>query len=317
MSVEYTSNTGAVSTTEFDEFGPWIEVLRSADAVPRLFADFPIDFDASSLVLKIPRNISRRDALPTMHLYDHVVIAEQSALTVLTRAGDDQNAGYDGLRIPYEKIASITDSVNLLDGVLTIRTVDGAIFPIAYNGSSEKIIADLLEQVRDAIRRTQPAPLPTIRKARPMTTLARLELDDLGKKDVSFVTAYREMQRREPGLRLLAAHGRSIIATAGDAFSQAAHLAYPATLHGVVLCATNDELQVLARREWIVRRGAPIVSRVRTVIPFHSLTAIERAEHPGYLGVDVVTIVSGAARVEVVLPRDSLAVHALGELAPR
>ena len=319
VSVEYTSNTGVVSSAEFDAFGPWIEVLRSPEAVPRLYAGYPIDFEASRLVLKVPRNLSRRDAHPSMHLYDHILIVGDGELTVLSRTGGDRgDANFTESRIDYAAIAAITDSVNLLDGILSIQTVDGQMHTVIYNGSSEKVIADFSDQVREQVRRTRPAPLPTVRgTSRGMTAIAPLELDDLGKKDVALVTSFRDLVRADAGLRLLAAHGRSIVATSGDALAQAAHLAYPATLHGIVVSANNDELQLLSRRDWIVRRGAPVVSRVRTVIPFHTLSAVEIAPHPDYRDVDVVALVAGVARVVVVVPRNSVAERALAELAPQ
>ena len=319
VSAEYISNTGVVSSAEFDAFGPWIEVLRSPESVPRLYAGYPIDFEATRLVLKVPRNLSRRDAHPSMHLYDHILIVGDTELTVLSRTGGDRgDANFTESRIGFAAIAAITDSVNLLDGILTVQTVDGQTHTVIYNGSSEKVIAGFIDQVREQIRRSRPAPLPTVRGAsRPMTAIATLDLDDLGKKDVSLVTSFRDLVRADAGLRLLAAHGRSIVASSGDALSQAAHLAYPATLHGIVVCANNDELQLLSRRDWIVRRGAPVVSRVRTVIPFHTLSGVTVAPHPQYQNVDVVTLGAGSATVVVVVPRDSLAERALVDFAPR
>jgi hypothetical protein len=56
---------------------------------------------------------------------------------------------------------------------------------------------------------------------------------------------------------------------------------------------------------------------VRTVIPFHTLSAVSVAPHPHYQNVDVVTLVAGAAKIVVVVPRDSLAERALLDFAPR
>jgi len=79
-----TASHRAVSTAEFDAFGPWIDEVRTASAVPRLYRDYPLDLDAARLVLKVPRNIARRDALPTMDLYDHLLVVGPHDLTVLS-----------------------------------------------------------------------------------------------------------------------------------------------------------------------------------------------------------------------------------------
>ena len=70
---------------EYARFGPWVDEIASADELPRLYRDHPIDFAAALLVLKVPRNIARRDARPDMDLYDHVVVLEPDRLTVLSR----------------------------------------------------------------------------------------------------------------------------------------------------------------------------------------------------------------------------------------
>lgn len=62
-----------MSTTrvsEYDRFGPWIDEVLDLEDVPRLFRSHPVDFDAARLVLKVPRDIARRDANAAMNLYD-------------------------------------------------------------------------------------------------------------------------------------------------------------------------------------------------------------------------------------------------------
>lgn len=77
----------AASTPEYDAFGPWVDPVRSAEEVPPLYRDHPVDLAASRLVLKVPRDIARRDATPDMDLYDHLLVLEADALTVLSRRG--------------------------------------------------------------------------------------------------------------------------------------------------------------------------------------------------------------------------------------
>ena len=67
--------------SEYDAFGPWIYEVHNVDELPRLYQNAGIDPTTCSLVLKIPRNIERRDATPDMHLYDHLVSAAAATST--------------------------------------------------------------------------------------------------------------------------------------------------------------------------------------------------------------------------------------------
>ena len=72
-------------TTEYARFGPWVDEVTTPDDVPRLYRDHPIDLTSTRLVLKVPRNIARRDAHPGMDLYDHLLVLDDARLTVLSR----------------------------------------------------------------------------------------------------------------------------------------------------------------------------------------------------------------------------------------
>ncbi len=56
----------ATRVSEYDRFGPWIDEVLDLEDVPALFRDHAIDFDTARLVLKVPREIARRDATADM-----------------------------------------------------------------------------------------------------------------------------------------------------------------------------------------------------------------------------------------------------------
>ena len=283
-------------SAEFDAFGPWVDQVRNATEVPGLYRDFPVDFAASRLVLKVPRNISRRDALPTMDLYDHLIVVAPAALTVLSRTGDT----FTEVGVAHDQVAAITDWVNLLDARLVIRTLAGEVVTVAYNGSSNDEVTTLVDLLRRLANRAQP------RRRHPApAALPQLGLDDLGRKDALIVTTFRELAKREPGVRLVAAHGRSAVKSRTGAVARLLDLFVPATLHACAIGISDTELHVVSRREWIVRGGAPVVSRARTVIALEALTGAAVADHPRYLGVSVVTLAAGRARIEFAVPESS------------
>jgi len=306
-------NATQVNLAEFDAFGPWIDVVSDASEIPRLYRGFPVDFATAELVLKVPRNISRRDADPAMDLYDHLIVVGDAQLTVLSR----HDAWYSELTVGFEQIAIIVDSVNLLDGVFTLHTLSGQTVSFVYNGASEKVVARLVDLLRRREQAAIPALLPGAR--RPAITgdpLPPLGLDDLGKKDAVFVTSYGELLGREPGLRLLAAHGRRVLAVTGGVAVTVAHLVKPAVLNGALLCATETELQLISRRDWITRNGAPEVSRSRTIVPLAKLTGVTSRPHPLYSGAQVVTLAAGGSSIEIVLPAESPLGEVLLRAAP-
>ena len=300
------SVTDQTSSAEFDAFGPWVDPVFDAAGMPALYRDYPVDFDASRLVLKVPRNISRRDALPTMHLYDHLIVVGPAALIVLSRTDD----GYAESSIGYGDIAVIRDSVDLVDGRFSIHTRTGATLSVAYNGSSQQVISRLTDVLRElALAATSGRPdvaLPSV-TAPP----APLDLLDLGKQDVGLVTSYFDLHRHEAGARLLAAHGRSTLTPNGGLLGRALHALYPMTLHGAVLCRTDRELQIVGRRSWLVRGNTPDLSRSLTSIPLAAIDAITARPHPKYLAVTVVGLSLGAFTFDLLLPTGSAAEQAL------
>lgn len=297
------TTAGNARSAEYDAFGPWIDVVTDRDDIPRLYREFPLDLAAAELVLKVPRAISRKDATPSMDLYDHLIVVGPEQLTVLSRG---QGAGFSELTVGFEQIAIIEDRTNLLDGLLTIRTLSGETLSFAYNGASEKIVARLVDLLRGREQAAVPAlPPGSLLPALPSAPLPPLGLDDLGRKDAVLVTAFRDLAGREPGLRLLAAHGRRALAVTGGTMTTMSHLVKPAVLHGALLCATGSELQVLSRGVWIVRGGAPVLSRARTIVPLAKLEAVTSRTHPGYPDVAILTLVVGGSSIEVVVPSAS------------
>jgi hypothetical protein len=295
------------STAEYDAFGPWIDEVHSADELPRLYRDYPVDLDSALLVLKFPRDISRRDASPAMHLYDHLAIVDAERLTILSRTGD----GYRELSVAHGDVAAIADRVNLLDARLSLHTTSGDVLDLPYNGSS----SDAVRALVDLLREMQPS--STRGGLADVATVPPLGLDDLGRSDAMFVTAYRELAAREPDVRLLAAHGRERVARRGGALSRLVDVVLPVTLHGAVVAAGAGDLQVLSRWDSLVRGGAPVLSRARTIVRLGAVTSVTTTEHPRFLGVTVVRLGFAAGGIELPVPTGSAAEWVLRAVTAR
>jgi hypothetical protein len=293
-------------SAEFDAFGPWVDQVRSAAEVPGLYREYPVDFAASRLVLKVPRNISRRDALPTMDLYDHLIIVAPAAFTVLSRTG----SSFTERSLDYADIVAITDTVDLVDGRLSIFTRAGDTLAVPYNGSSQEVITRLIDVLGEL---TRAAPRAAAVVTLPATDAPpALDLLGLGKQDVGLVTSYFDLLRHHFGASLLAAHGRAGLIPRGGMLTRAVHALYPMTLHGAVLCRTEGELHILGRKAWLVRGNAPDLSRSHSTIPLGAIDRVTVAPHPKYLAAVVVTVRLGEATFDIVLPEGSAAERALG-----
>jgi hypothetical protein len=133
-----------VRSAEYDAFGPWILPVTAIGEVPPLFRDHPVDLAASHLVLKFPRNIARRDANPSMDLYDHLVIVDDVATTVLSR----RPAGYTVRTVAHDTICAIDYGTDLLDGWITVHgSADGSpgappALTLGYVGTSQDVVEE-------------------------------------------------------------------------------------------------------------------------------------------------------------------------------
>lgn len=306
----------APSTPEYDAFGPWVDPVRSAEEVPALYRDHPVDLAASRLVLKVPRDIARRDATPDMDLYDHLLVLGPDRFTALSRSTvPAAGRRYDVREIPYDRVAAVQTSVDLLDGRLTVHALTGTPVPVRFSGAS----ADVVEQLVDLLRvlawpvpaTGDPAPHdPTVRT--PGT--ARLDRRALGDKEIGLVSAYREVADREPGLKALAAHRRQTVQPSGGGPARLVHLLRPMTVQAAVVASEGRELQVFGRRSWLVRGRTPVHSESRLVLPLERLTEVATRTHAVYRDVAVVTLRAGDTALDLPVPADSDAHRVLAAL---
>jgi hypothetical protein len=297
-----------VSTAEYDAFGPWIDEVRTPSDVPPLYRDHPLDLAAARLVLKVPRNIARRDALPTMDLYDHLLVVGPHDLTVLSR----QDGGYGQFTLGYDRIVAIQDSVNLLAGRLTMHTLADPAWSIPYNGSSYRVVETLVRLLRDLALETIPAsgsaPSPG---SWPSATAQTPDLGSLEGSDMALVTSCRDLLGGEPAMRLLAAHARRVLAPRGGALTRALHAVRPMTLQGALVLASTKEVQVLHRRDWLVRGNRPVHSLARSVLLLGRLDAVTARQDACYAGVSVVTMCAGTSSIDLPVPSGSVAERVL------
>lgn len=279
------------AAAEHEAFGPWIDRVRTFDDVPRLYRDAGIDPAAQRMVLKVPRNIDRRDAVPGMHLYDHLIAVGWETLTVLQRRGDS----YEHLVVPLDQVAALESSVNLLDGRLRIHTVDGGSVAVGYNAADDTPVRELITLLREMYAPLDPAASDMAAAGRGRTTL------DLGAEDIGLVNAYRQAVAEEPGMVLVNATPRRRVAAAGTVGRTRDRLR-PVTLHAGITVADNREVQVIHRRDWFTTGPAKVRSVATTVVPRCRISGLRVLPHERYQGVNVLVAEAGLGSVAIPVP---------------
>ncbi|QIS40959.1 hypothetical protein GW571_01725 [Clavibacter capsici] len=278
-------------TAEHDAFGPWIDTVRTIDEVPRLFRPHGVDPFAARLVLKVPRDIPRRDTDPSMDLYEHLIVLGGRELEVLSRDG----SGYRVRRIPFADLVAVRDRVDLLDGLLTLHAADGDELRIPFNGASADVVVDLTELL--VALAGEAGGIPDGTPARAERVAPRI---DLGTDEAGVASAYFDLAARDPRLRYLSSRPRTpLVPTATGAAGLLRRLR-PMSLAGAVAACTPRELLILTRRDPVLRRRTATLSIDRLRILRHAISSTTAEPHARWVGMSTVTIRAGAASFELV-----------------
>ncbi len=298
-------------TEEFDAFGPWVLPVTTADEVPRLFRPHAGDPTTAQAMIKVPRKISRRDANPSMDLYEHLLVVRDGTVVLLTRT-PSQTGGVHQRSVALDRLVGLEESVDLLDGRLVLHPADGPVLRVSFNGASRDTVEALVAVVRQrwqqgaghAAPERDPHPVP-------------LGLRDLG-PDVALVTEYRALIAAEPGMRLLGAHPRRVVrpgaeggAVSAGGLTRFLHSLWPMHLQGAVVCSDGRELVVIHRRPWWTRGSRPVNSLARTIVPIDRAGPLVVVDHPEYDNVLLARLAGGV--VEFPMPVGSPSEVALRE----
>jgi len=319
--------------SEYDRFGPWIDKVTEKEDLPRLYRDHPIDFTVERLVLKVPRNITRRNATPEMDLYDHVIMLGQDQLTVLSRrlgrpsiegspATDMADGrGYSVVTVQLADVVAIRDALNLLDGRLSVSTSEGTPIRIVYHGAASDVVANLVSMLREATCTGPASPVGSALLA-VGGPLARPAVAPLKRPiDPFLASAFLDAHIANPRLSVWAAHGsrHPALNVAGlkGTVQRLKHAISPVTLHGALFAADEAAMDVFGRHSWLLRGRVPNYSTSHLVIPFSAPDRLDLAPHPLYPDVIVATIGAGKWRQTLPVPRGSAAEQLLRDAASR
>lgn len=275
------------STPEYDAFGPWVLPVSTPDQVPPVFRAHPIDFTRAHDVLKVPRDVLRRDVTPRSHLYDFLLVLDADGLEVLTRVGHR----FAVQRIERDRIAAVDSGTELLDGWLTVLGVDGTRIDVRFNGASLPMMTDLADRLIGWSDRAAPA------------AVAPLDQEALGWHDVGLVNAHNTLPAQEDPRRVRAAYPETTPEVQHRSWLQRL-LHGPAHLSGAVVSSDARHTVVIARREWVRRSRKPDLSLRRVVLPGRQASVRSSAAHPFLDDVVELRLRLGSADLGLTVPAD-------------
>jgi len=293
---------------EYERFGPWIDEVTTPGEVPRLFRSHPLDLSTARLVLKVPRNVARRDVRAGADLYDHLLVVDDRDLTVLSRRPAEPGT-FTVRTLALDGLASVRDVVSLLDAHLTVASRDGTSVTVPYNGSAREHVTRLVDELRGAVAGAQPTPLALALQRAGSELVASERLLDTGGSDGGLLADLAAVRRTQPHVVPWTGHGRVVLRPVGGGFATLVQRAVqsPMTLHGAVLAADGTALEVLGRHEWLVRGRTPVSSSSRLVVPWSALDAVRLVPHERYPDAVVVTFVAGRDATRIAVPAGSAA----------
>ena len=112
--------------------------------MPPIFVPYYKEQENCLLLIKVPRNIDRKDTKPGMNLYDYVIGMYEAYGYILKRKDKE----IEEIKFSYDRVEGIENYRDLLLGLLTIHLTNYDII-IRYNTVSEDIILQLVKIIRD------------------------------------------------------------------------------------------------------------------------------------------------------------------------
>ena len=153
---------------EYDAFGPWIyEIKAECDTPKRFCAACAPHYDARFL-LKVPRNIERRDARPGMDLYVAVLAVHDLGLSLM-QLTDESVVTQD---FAWSDLAALESYKDLLYSRLTLMWADGSAFALEYSSVSAALIGKATDFIRS--RSVRHGQSPGALGPQPVVTIAEL-----------------------------------------------------------------------------------------------------------------------------------------------
>ncbi|MFZ5967275.1 MAG: hypothetical protein ACOYVK_08870 [Bacillota bacterium] len=252
---------------EYHAFGPWIIEISQKHPLPPLFVPYYKETDDYLMLVKIPRNIDRRDAKPGMNLYDYVIGMYEDFIYILERKDNI----VEETKLAYGEIEGIHILNDLLLGELTLYLTNRVI-KIRYNTVSQDLITKLIKIIRDRYTNN------IYRKVK-----NAYELNELKKTDVLFSNLLNEMEKNDDTFNMIIVQPTTKLKSKNDNILQKIfRIITGEKLLNCLHLINEKELVVVTRGKLIKKRKDVIYSYSLTYIPLEKLHDVVRSNDAHY-----------------------------------
>lgn len=150
---------------EYDAFGPWIYEIKDECDTPKRFRSACRRHYGARFLLKVPRNVERRNARPGMDLYEAVLAVRDDGVSVMRLAGESVATEDHAWR----DVAALESYRDLLYSRWRLLLRNGGEFSLEYSTVSAGLMTKVTDFVRaqwarrrDAPRALEPDPGATV-----------------------------------------------------------------------------------------------------------------------------------------------------------
>lgn len=276
------------ATVEYDAFGPWIIEIGGEHPIPRLFVPHYKETQTPLMLFKIPRQIERRNASPSMDLYDYVVGLFDTHIYFLKRVG----RRVVEQQIMYKDIQAIKHVCALLHGEL-IFYVDKKPVTLYYNTVSDDVIARM-------------AAIISQKTAIHCLDLGMDEIPyDIKSIEFLYVNLINEIKAKDPQLSLVAYQHQAAVTLERCFFGTKKRLLEPKAF-----IANQNELIVIERQKLFKPNGSDLAYCL-THIPYHCMKRISISPYRNEQELKVLHITTASYEHSFVFEAPNPSVHAL------
>ena len=144
---------------EYDAFGPWIEPVRTAIGMPRVFRPWYAEFADAAFLLKIPKDIDRAQARPGQDLFAAVLAVGERGVCQLRHDGGTVTRE----DATWEQVVAWSTYTNLLLARWSLLLANGSALHVPHNSVGSDLMAQVTKYVRaHAATRSERSGQPTL-----------------------------------------------------------------------------------------------------------------------------------------------------------
>ncbi len=141
---------------EYDQFGPWLVEIKSAQDIPPQFEEQSGLLESALFAFKTPVHQERRNLKPGMLLYSQIVIIQDEFILHLSIKDEKIHAN----KMWFKDVLLLTHGGDLLDNYIGLQSNQGEMI-IRYNLVSQDIASRAIQVLRHHIAPRESVPFTT------------------------------------------------------------------------------------------------------------------------------------------------------------